>query len=392
MKKVVISVGMGPQQLAFIKRLKKNGYTVVAFGKGKNSAEAIRLCDYSAELDTHDPEAAIRWIDSLGVQVAAVGSFAGGGAVQTVQRLSNYYGTVTAIPDELAVGSDKTKQQLLLEKYGLSTIHTWKISELTDGDIHPNEEYILKPVSGRGSEGITILSGETLMHRYRDNGDVCKEDIVQDVRKGDEYRCVTIVQNGKLKLLAPVLRRSYRDTVFLGVLRYADDHLDRLQAYIQRFLADSGIQNSIIKADIIVSEESIDMIEMDIGVGGGTYYKTFVSRLYDRNLMDEYIRLITGDKVTPFQVARPNLRMDYVFNHQSGPVEYDLEECRKALSTAFGECEIQVNQLHPEKKGGFSSNADFIMTVIRNHSSDEKEPFAVDDFVNKRLLRKAEKI
>ena len=32
------------------------------------------------------------------------------------------------------------------------------------------------------------------------------------------------------------------------------------------------------------------------------------------------------------------------------------------------------------------------MTVIRNHSSDEKEPFAVDDFVNKRLLRKAEKI
>ena len=59
MKKVVISVGMGPQQLAFIKRLKENGYTVVAFGKGKNSAEAIHLCDYSAELDTHDPEAAI---------------------------------------------------------------------------------------------------------------------------------------------------------------------------------------------------------------------------------------------------------------------------------------------------------------------------------------------
>ena len=125
------------------------------------------------------------------------------------------------------------------------------------------------------------------------------------MRKGDEYRCVTIVQNGKLKLLAPVLRRSYRDTVFLGVLRYADDHLDRLQAYIQRFLADSGIQNSIIKADIIVSEKSIDMIEMDIGVGGGTYYKTFVSRLYDRNLMDEYIRLITGDKVTPFRLLDP---------------------------------------------------------------------------------------
>ena len=175
------------------------------------------------------------------------------------------------------------------------------------------------------------------------------------------------------------------------MLRYADDHLDRLQAYIQRFLEDSGIQNSIIKADIIVSEKSIDMIEMDIGVGGGTYYKTFVSRLYDRNLMDEYIRLITGDEVIPFQVARPNLRMDYVFNHQSCPVEYDLEECRKVLSTAFGECEIQVNQLHPEKKGGFSSNADFIMTVIRNHSSDEKELFVVDDFVNKRLLRKAEK-
>lgn len=38
-RKVVISVGMGPQQLAFIKRLKENGYTVVAFGKEKKPAE-----------------------------------------------------------------------------------------------------------------------------------------------------------------------------------------------------------------------------------------------------------------------------------------------------------------------------------------------------------------
>lgn len=391
MNNIIVSVGMGPQQLYFIRRLKELGFMVAAFGKGVNSEEAVKLADYSAEIDTRDVEAAIAWIDSLGVKVSGVGSFAGGAAVVTVQILSNYYNVPTQIPADLIVGHDKEKQQSLLERYNLSGIRTWKVSGLSSEILEEisDDEFILKPAVGRGSEGITFLNRQELLEYLKNAGKNDGENIVQSVRKGIEYRCVMLVQNGELLLLAPVLRRSYRNTVFLGTLSYSDMHVERrLNGFITDFIHKSGMVNAIFKADIIVSEKSIDMIEMDIGVGGGSYYKKFVSRLYGRDLMDEYIRLIVGEKIEKFEIANPSLRMDYVFNHNESPVQYDVNECKEKLTEQFGACEILVNILHPEKKGGYASNADFIFAVIWEQCKGENiAEFPVDDFANLKLLK-----
>ena len=98
-EQAILSIGMGPGQLEFIRRLKDLGFKVAGFGKGKNSPEAEALLDYKAELDTSDFESAKNWVDSLGVEITAVGSFAGGRAVATTQRLANYYKAPTAVPD-----------------------------------------------------------------------------------------------------------------------------------------------------------------------------------------------------------------------------------------------------------------------------------------------------
>ena len=389
MQEVVVSVGMGPQQLAFIKRLKQLGYTVAAFGKGKNSEEAMALADYVGEVDTHNPIDAVEWINSLNIKVIAVGSFAGGGAVYTVQYLSNYYHCSTAIPDEFIAGSDKDTQQKLLEKYKLSSIKTWSFGDLEFDEIRDsdNRKYILKPAVGRGSEGIRFLEKPELLSMIEGDDEAHAEDVVQEVREGDEYRTVVIVQGGEIKLLAPIRRTSYKDTVFLGILKYEEKDLERLTHFLNDFIKSSGIKNSIFKADIIVSKSKLDVIEMDIGVGGGTYFKQFVSRIYNRNLMDEYIHLVLGKKVEEFITNKPALRMDYVFNHYANPICYDVDECKKAIDLAFGECEIQINQLHPERKGGFCSNADFIFTVMYEDIQREPAtPFAVDEFVNTHLF------
>lgn len=387
-KDVILSVGMGPGQLDFISRLKQLGYSIIAFGRGKNSQEAIALCDYVAEIDTKDFYGAISWIDSLPVNVIAVGSFAGGAAVTTVQKLANYYKVCTAVPEALVVGSDKTKQQDLYEKYGLSTIKTWKAKDVTKNQIENSQEteFILKPSIGRGSEGIKVITKCELLNTMDGlNG----EDIIQVVRKGNEYRCVMIVQEGNLKLLAPILRISYRDTVFLGVLSYSNTDIERLVPFVEGFIKKANLRNTIIKADIIVSEKCVDVIEMDIGVGGGSYYKTYISRVYNRNLMDEYIRLITGQEVKPFVVARPRLRMDYVFNNSYNPIRYDYEDSVSFFEERLGPAEIQINKLHPENKGGYSSNADFIFTVMYESEKSVNE-FIADDLANAYLFSPGE--
>lgn len=392
MADVVISVGMGPGQLTFIKRLKELGYCVLSFGKGRNSSEAIALSDYSAEIDTKDYHKAIKWINSLDVNVIAVGSFAGGAAVVTVQYLSNYYQTPTAIPENLIVSKDKKEQQKLLETFHLSSIQTWRAGELNERIISsiPNDEFIVKPASGRGSEGIYFIKRGELIKKMA-SGSLSYDDVIQEVIHGIEYRSVMIVQNGKLRLLAPIVRKSYKDTVYLGILSYTDKDLNRLISFIESFVNKAGIHNSIFKADILVSENSINMIELDIGVGGGSYYKKYVSELYSRDLMDEYIALITGKTVSDFVIVNPTLVMEYVFNHYPYPVEYNLEECEKRICKKFGPCVIQVNRLHPETKGGYNSNADFIFTVIYN-SPLLSNDYAVDEFVNKELFKKDEQV
>jgi len=383
----VLSIGMGPGQLEFIRRLKDLGFKVAGFGKGKNSPEAEALLDYKAELDTSDFKSAKNWVDSLGVAITAVGSFAGGRAVATTQRLANYYKAPTAVPDFLLAGTDKIEQQKLYVKYGLSTIPTWRASELTPEDVWAaaDADFIIKPSVGRGSEGITIVSRAELEDAVRRNA-MHADTVIQGVRIGREYRCLILIQDHAIKLLAPILRKSYRDTVFLGVLKYSEQDLDRLKAFVGAFVEKTGIRSAVIKADIIVSERNIDVIEMDIGVGGGTYFKKFISRLYGTDIMDEYIGLITGKKLSDFQVKYGNLRMDYVFNRFPLPIEYDLETCRRVLTEKLGKCELQINVLHPETKGGYQSNADFIFTVMYE-SAEPIDRFLADDIANQSLFR-----
>lgn len=388
MQNVIVSVGMGLGQVEFIRYLKKQGFSVAAFGKGENAQEAIELVDYYAEIDTKDAEGAIRWLDSLGVNVVAIGSYAGGGAVYTVQKLSTYYNTPTRLPQEVMVGNDKKEQQKFCERYNLSSILTWMGDEISAEDVErcTFNEYILKPKKGRGSEGIHYLTKEELICWIRNRDKSTLDCVIQSVCRGNEYRCALIVQDGKIKMLAPILRKSYKDTVFLGVLKYTEREVEKLQFFFEEFVNKAGIKNSIIKTDVIVSNNRVDVIEMDIGVGGGGYYKTFLSRIYGRDLMADYVRLITGRPVVEYKVCNPNLRMDYVFNHSSQKVSYDLQHCIKELGSVLGKCEILTNRLHPENKGGFASNADFIFTVIYEDGERVNSEFFVDEFVNEHLL------
>ena len=354
MKEVVISVGMGPGQLVFIKQLTKLGYEVVAFGKGKNSQDAISLCYKTANIDTSNYKEAQEWIDSLGVQVLAVGSYAGGKAVQTVQALSNYYHVATQIPNSLIFNASKEKQQKFLEMHNLSTITTWNSNDITADKIRScttNTDFIIKPIIGRGSEGIQIVSSDYLI-KLVENKQLAKNKIIQTVVTGTEYRIVVIVQNKKIKLLAPIMRKSYRKTLFLGELSYSDKHLIKIQKFVQSFIDKFCVINSIFKIDVIVSETSINIIEMDIGVGGGMYYKTFVSRLYNMDLLTVYINLILNKPINDFLINKKNLKMEYVFNHRPIPIKYDLDLCKQKLTKQFGDIEILVNLLHPENKGG----------------------------------------
>ena len=383
--KTILSIGAGYPQEEFADAVKVRGYQLISIGKGKNSPYVISKSDIFAELDTHSFAEVDAWIEKNKIKFDAAGSFAGGGAILTLQKINLKYNMPTQIPEELMVGMDKFSQAYLYEKYGLTSIKSWHAKEI-DIDELDEERYVVKPSVGRGSVGVEFVDKDVLINKLVKK-EIPEEDIIQNFRVGTEYRMLLIAQGGGIKLLAPVLRKSYKNTSFLGRLSCSMEHNDRISNYCERMIKEMGITNGIIKFDILVSEKHIDMIEMDISVGGGIYFKRYIEKLFEWDIINKYIDLILNIPIEKVMIKNNSLVMDYVFNETGKPFSMNEEEMNTFLSDKIrGEYKIVYNKFRPWESGKFGSNADFICTII--HSDDNYDTESLSDLLNNNLFVK----
>lgn len=382
--KTILSIGAGYPQEEFADAIKNRGYKLISVGKGKNSEYVIAKSDVFAELNTHSFEEIDNWIVANNIKFDAAGSFAGGGAILTLQQINKKYHMPTEVPDDLMVGMDKFSQAELYEKYNLTSIKSWTASEMekVPEDV---DEFVVKPAIGRGSVGVEFVSRETLVDRLS-KGLIPEDYIIQVFRKGKEYRMLLIIQNCEIKLLAPILRRSYKKTSFLGRLSCCTDELSRIEAYCERMVEDMKLVNGIIKFDILVSQEHIDMIEMDISVGGGIYFKRYIEKLFEWDIINKYIDLILDYPIDHAHITNPKLVMDYVYNETGKPFEMNLDVLESLLKERIvGEFKVVCNKFKPWETGKFGSNADFICTVIHGDTSVDSEE--ISNLLNQKLFK-----
>lgn len=383
----IVSIGAGENQLEFIKKAKKMGYKVASLGKGRNSNEAIELSDYFSEIDTSDLDTIVKWLDSLKINIKAIGTLAGSCDSKTLLKLNNYYNLATSINEELIVGMEKEVQQKMYSKHGISNLKTYTTSEiLKDIElIEDSQEYIVKPSIGGGSQDVFILSGNDLMDTILKK-ELVDNFVVQPVSYGKEYRVLIMIQNGEIKLLSPILRNNFKNTFFLGKLQYCscEKDMNRIYKHAVNFINSMGIINSIIKYDIIVEKNNITLIEMDIGIGGGIYFQKYISEIFDTDIIELYLKLITGVDIEKFNAKNLDLITEYVFNEKNSPIKYNREQCERVLKEKFGFKEITHNSLKPVNKKEFSSNADFIFSVI--HNNKFLNDWEINDYVNKNIF------
>lgn len=385
MTKTILSIGAGYPQEEFADAIKARGYKLLSVGKGKNSEHVIKISDVFAEIDTHSFEDVDKWINENNIHFDAAGSFAGGGAILTLQKINKKYKLPTAVPEDLMVGMDKFSQADLYEKYNLTSIKSWTVSELTDvpKDV---KDFVLKPSVGRGSVGVEFVNKTSLLDKLTHHT-IPDDYIIQVFRKGIEFRMLLIVQKGQIKLLAPVKRNSYRETSFLGRLSCSMDNYDRIKKYCEHMINDMKINNAIIKFDILVSEHNIDMIEMDISVGGGIYFKRYIEKLFDWDIINKYIDLILNIPIDEAHITNPGLVMDYIYNNTGRPFEMNSIMLETTLKRVIkGDFKVVYNKFKPWQTGKMASNADFICTVIHDDKSISNEN--INDYLNTDLFLK----
>lgn len=384
MDKCIVSVGIGPGQTDFIRAVKNRGYLVAGFGKGDNDLEAIQLCDFCADIDTADADAAIEWLQGIPAQIVAAGSFAGGVAIKTLQLITNVFQLATCFDSKCIVGMNKIEQQKIYEQYHLSTIKTWMGDEIKAENIESGKQYIVKPCEGRGSKGVFRLSGAELLTQI-DNEKIGVRDIVQEYFEGVEYRAVLFVQDGKAVALLPIKRISYKNTYFLGKLSYEESGRAPITEFAKRVIEQFHMSQAVLKFDVLVHGAEVNLIEMDVGVCGGIYFGEYLSALLDSNTTELYLDIILNQKAEKQRIKKADMIMEYIYNEKQVPIHYNLEQCKKKLQERYGiDTRIVVNRLHPEFKSGYSSNADFIFAVI--HKNAGEKPYELNQFVNEHLF------
>jgi hypothetical protein len=381
----ILSIGAGYPQEEFADAIKERNYKLISIGKGKNSAYVISKSDLFAEVDTHSFEDVDKWITENNIHFDAAGSFAGGGAILTLQKINKKYDMPTKIPNDLMVGMDKFSQADLYEKYHLTSIKSWTVSDMKS--VPENiDEFVVKPAVGRGSVGVEFIDREELANRLS-KGAIPDDYIIQVFRKGVEYRMLLIAQSGDIKLLAPVKRHSFRDTSFLGRLECCTDDLGRIRDYCECMIKDMNISNAIIKYDILVSAEHIDMIEMDISVGGGIYFKRYIEKLFEWDIINKYIDLILDIPIGNAHISNPQLVMDYVYNETGKPFVMNKDELESLLKQKVNsDFKVVYNKFNPWETGKFGSNADFICTVIHDDRSINNED--ISKLLNNQLFER----
>lgn len=380
-KKYIVSVGAGLAQEPFISKLDEQGYGIIAFGKGGNSRSAVKKCDYFKELDTYDYQTVIDWLHTLPVKIDGAGSFAGGGAILTLQKILSEFNLPTKLNDSLLIGTNKAEQQKFYHQHGLSNIRTW-----TKGDFDLKDSkdtaFIVKPIAGRGSEGVKKVTREEIQNYV--HSELKEDDVIQSLIEGTEYRVLVLVQNYEIIFLAPVKRTSFQNTFLLGRLFYSDTHLEEIKKFYQNLARDLNIKDAIIKSDIILANGHINLIEMDIGVGGGIYYKNYISKLMGYDLVTNYIRLIVDKAVDKKCIINKNLVMDYIFNNKGLPIDFNEKRLTSLLQSIVGNHSIMMNFLEPHKHGKSSSNAHFIFTII--HQNKELSNDELNKYINEQVF------
>ena len=313
MKKYVISVGAGKNQLPLIKRLVERGYGVISFDKDV-TAPGKQFSDVFNDISTWDYDNAILWLDSLGLSFKGVVCFSCGYALVTQMYLLEHYRLNGKIKKEyLHINTNKQLLRFYLNKFKLTKLMELSFEEYIHSDIENEKtKYIIKKKDGISSKNIQIANN--IMPSKPIIPTSNNDYIIQEYIDGIEYRIISLVKDKKAKFISVMERDNLKNTFFTGRLNPTDNYDKKIIFLIEKVIEKFELIDSALKIDVIQNENRIEILEIDFGIGGD-YFETIISpSCYNYNFIDNYINLMLGLPVQEKRTLNNGLCFDYIYN------------------------------------------------------------------------------
>lgn len=239
-KKNILIIGAGPNQLPAIQMAKELGYAVIAIDMNPE-AEGFALADETGIVSTRDVEGTIAFARQIhsrhpinGIMTMASESAA------TVARVAEAFGLPGLAPEAAENATNKVKRQVLFKKNNVPSPDfgfTRSLDEACKKADRLGWPVVVKPADSAGSRGVQLVDSPNAMkHAIEEIRAISQtpEILLEEFLSGTEHSIEGIVVNGQI-----------------GWAGLSDRNYDKKHIYPPHFLEDGDTMPTSLNADIV---------------------------------------------------------------------------------------------------------------------------------------------
>ena len=308
MKKRVLSLGAGVDQVELIKTLQKYKCEVFAVDKNPN-APGSKVADYFFPIDTLDCEKLIELSIKFNIEyVAVVSTERPLVAASIISQKLNLPFLLTheqslEVTDKIRMKKLMFSNNILSAKYDIVRSYSDLIKKVKSFDL----PVIIKPTDSSGSRGISIYTGQEELQSVWDRAIMSSQAgsclVEEFLVNGVEISIDAIIIQGKLKTI--MTSQTITNTVNSNVgivtasivpAKISNEMFLLAKEIMQSIVSSLKLTNSLFFAQFIIKNNNLFLLEYSARNTGGSKID-LIKYAYGIDVMDLYVSLLFGKKL-----------------------------------------------------------------------------------------------
>jgi biotin carboxylase len=327
MKKTLLVLGAGPDQVFMIKTAKAMGLRVLTVDMNPKS-RGFQVADDFAVISTRDISALCTFLDDYqrrGHRIAGVTTM-GSEIPDVIATLSGYLGTPGISPESARIATDKHEMKLRFQKKKIPIPWFREISSVKDlrqAVFDQGYPLVVKPIDRSGSRGVFLLDEtsdlENLFAKSKSfsySGRVQVEKFLSGLQISTE----TIMYQGKgvtpgfadrnYDLMPQFLPQIMENGGWMPSI-LSDGKRRQVEDLVIRASLALGVTDGVTKGDVVMTEEGPKMIEMAARLSGGDFCESLVPLSIGINYVEAAIKIAIGEE-PDFGALKPKFQQAVV--------------------------------------------------------------------------------
>jgi biotin carboxylase len=316
MKKKLVIIGAGAEQVYAYQLARKKGFYVIATDNNPN-APAIKFSDFFILASTRDEK---ETLDSIKSYCDEHGKIDGVMTIAndvpyTVAFVADYFNLKGHSVESAILAHDKFLMKEAFKKHGVLCPDFWKVSNLDElkclierEDI---ERFVIKPIDGRGARGVLMVNKtDNLEWAFNESLSFSDEKIliVERFISGMQISSESFLLNGKAHTPALAERNYSRLEEFSpyiiedgGTIPAPIDNnlVQKINKIIEHGAKSMGVTEGIVKGDIVIDGNGEpQIIELALRLSGGWFASDQIIATSGVDLVGAVINQALDIKVT----------------------------------------------------------------------------------------------